>query len=104
MMEYRVSWKRDGMKPKRKVFQTLKGAKRLLELLGPEPWKAWGGKAEDYFCCNGWECVCGGETVKERSESDRKSMPALEWIRIENRIVESWCIIGPANGKGEARP
>jgi len=98
MIEYRVSWKRAGMRPKSKVYQTRKGAERQLVLLGPEPWKAWGGKAEDYFCCSGWECLCGGETVKERIESDHKTMPALEWVRMEHRNCEPWC---PANGKGE---
>lgn len=88
--EYRVKWKREGLKAKIKVFQTRAAAERRLTLLGPEPWKAMGREPESKWCCSGYQCACGGVTVREESENTRKTMPRLEYVQLEKRQVQMW--------------
>lgn len=91
--EYRVSWKREGLKVKRKRYATRKGAERFLRLFGPEPWTVYAGKytgPDDRVCCSGYECGCEGLTYREQAERDRREMPKLEWLRLEQRVVGSW--------------
>lgn len=85
--EYRVVWKRDGLTEKKKRYMNLVRAKRFVTLLGPEPWIALGLDPDQYFCCSGRECGCGGTTVREHSEIQRKDIPAIEWVRIEKRKI-----------------
>lgn len=90
--EYRVVWQREGSKRRTRRYSTLKFAERFVGMFGPEPWKAWGKKAGDHYCCKGYEneCGCGGLTVKEQSDLRRAEMPKLEWIRIESRQIGEW--------------
>ena len=90
--EYRVVWKRsfEGAKEKRKIFQSLHGAERLMTILGPEPWKAWGKDPDSLICCSGSMCTCGGRTYREDSESTRADMPEIEYLRIEKREIGEW--------------
>lgn len=87
--EYRIVWKREGLKEKRKVYKLLVRAKRHMLLLGPEPWKAFGRDPEELFCCRGGydQCGCGGLTVREKFMEDRKNLPPIEFIRLERREV-----------------
>lgn len=90
--EYRVTWKREGWPSKRKKFARKAMAERLLLLLGPEPWKAWGKNPDDLVCCTGFfggdSCGCGGLTFREQSAEMRLNFPALEWVRLDSRRVE----------------
>lgn len=89
--EYRVVWKRQGLKQKAKRYATLKGANRFMDLLGPEPWKAFGKEAEEQYCCGGYQCACGGMTWKQHLEFHKKSgQPEIESIRLEKRNVGEW--------------
>lgn len=86
--QYRVIWKRVGwILEKKKRFSKRFYADRLVTLVGPEPWKALGHEPEDYVCCSGFECSCGGRTVKQDSDEKRKDMPPIEYIRMEVREV-----------------
>lgn len=98
--EYRVTWKRRGLLPKRKRYATLAAARRFLRLFGPEPWTVFalgrGGVPKDgdaLACCRGTEeeqCNCGGRTLRQQAEHDRKQMPPLEWVRLQSRPVGAW--------------
>lgn len=105
--EYRVVWKRRGLKRKSKRYMSLKAAERRITLMGPEPWKALG-LDPDERCCSGLECVCGGRTNRERLLDDRKGsmyegddgMPPLEYAYIEQRPLAAWQQLG----KSESHP
>lgn len=73
--EFRVVWKREGCEPRRKRYMRRSSAERFMTLLGPEPWLAFDREADEYFCCSGYECGCGGITVKEDSDLRRKDYP-----------------------------
>ena len=93
--EYRVIWKREGLKTKRKRYANKPQAERFMVLMGPEPWLAqksrWSRKGpDDLKCCSGHMCGCGGMTVREYEEDYRKDLPKLEWIRLEEREVGKW--------------
>lgn len=95
MNEYRVIWKREGMRVKRKRYANRVMAERFLKILGPEPWTAfqsrWNRKGpDDLLCCDGHECGCGGVTVRQHHEEARKTIPPIEWVRIEQREVGKW--------------
>lgn len=68
--EYRVVRERAECKKSYRRYATLAGATKRLELLtSKEPWKLMGdGEADDFMCCSGFECGCGGMTVKESYE------------------------------------
>lgn len=95
-VEYRVVWKREGIKVKRRRYATRSAVDRFLVLFGPEPWKAYvrrGKGPDDYVCCPGtssYECGCDGVTYRERSERMGAEIPKLEWIRVEQRAIGAW--------------
>ena len=99
--EYLVTWKREGLKPKRKRYCSFAAARRLVLLLGPEPWLAYGKGPGDDGCSHGYHghesepcCPAFGETMAQRSERERREMPPLEWIRLSDRDVSQWRVIG----------
>lgn len=85
--QFKVTWKRAGNEPKSKTVFGVKWANHLVTVLGPEPWKAHGQHPDDRYCCSGYECACGGQTVREHWGSGRKDLPPLEWIKAEKRTV-----------------
>lgn len=86
--EYRVIWKREGLNPKRKKYLVRAAAERFMLILGPEPWRAFAdGDPDEYFCCSGRECGCGGTTIREDCERRREGLPAIEYVRLESRTV-----------------
>jgi hypothetical protein len=85
--QYRVVWKRVGLPEKKKRYEHLVRAQRFVMLLGPEPWKALGREPDEYHCCSGRECGCGGMTVREETMNHRENIPALEYVRIEQREI-----------------
>jgi hypothetical protein len=95
--EYRVVWKRRGLKRKSKRYMSLKAAERRITLMGPEPWKALG-LDPDERCCSGLECACGGRTHREilleqrngRMHEDDAGMPPIEYVFIEQRPLAKW--------------
>lgn len=91
--EYRVVSKRVGKVMQTRVYRTLAAAKRRLVLFGPEPWKAYGRHGrnpDERVCCSGYQCGCGGYTVKEQSDARRAEMPELEYIKLQVRDVSEW--------------
>ncbi|MHC9085368.1 hypothetical protein ACYX7E_10050 [Luteimonas sp. RIT-PG2_3] len=91
MIEYRVKWKREGLNAKRIKYTSLKFAERRAALLtSDKPWLVLGLDPADYQCCSGYECGCGGITVREHLESQRSQYPALEYVLIEQREVGKW--------------
>ena len=89
--EYRVVWKRENLRVKRKRYVSRKFAERFLALLTDlEPWKRLGENPDALACCSGYECGCGGVTVRQGHESRLAEMPPLEWAHIEQREVGSW--------------
>lgn len=90
--QYRVLWKRDGLRPKAKPVMSLATADRFIGLLtSPEPWRFMRDyhdrDPDSYRCCDGHECGCGGQTIREFCEEARKDLPPIEWVRIESRQV-----------------
>ena len=96
VVEYRVVWKREELSEKRKIYQTLKAAKRFMALFGPEPWKVWAPKADgdSLVCCPGiragYECACDGVTYRQQAEEQRSKLSPLEYLRLEFRDVGVW--------------
>lgn len=91
--EYRVIWKREGMRTKRFRSVSRAAAERRLALMtSPEPWKFYNPPKEgdQQICCSGHECGCFGATYREEAEAKYKEMPKLEWIRLEAREVGKW--------------
>lgn len=111
-LEYRVVWKRVGHRRKTKRFARLATAEKFLVMLGPEPWRAYAfhrdGRPkdpEDVVCCGGWECGCGGQTVREQSDEMRKNMGPLEGIPVlECREVGPWRAGASLRGLGGGTP
>lgn len=96
-MEYRVVWKRVGIRAKSKRFATLRAAERRALMLGPEPWLAQKRDPDSLNCCNGYECGCGGVTVRQYWEG--LEIPKLEYIRIDHRPFHAWTALEKQNGK-----
>lgn len=44
------------------------------------------------MCCSGYQCGCGGETYRQQSEARRTEQPALEFLRVEQRMVGAWTV------------
>jgi len=97
--QFRLRWKRVGCKEKRKLFWSERAAQRRIDLMGPEPWKALGKAPDDRMCCNGYMCVCGGQTWREHL-LDRGDMPPLEYTIIESREVTLGKWMPNADGEG----
>lgn len=89
--EYRLTIKRKDCPPKVRVYRSKRAVDVRLILLGPEPWKAHRKDPDALHCCNGRECGCRGETVREYEQGRRADLPALESVRVERREVE----VGP---------
>jgi len=89
-VQYRVVWKREGLRPKRRVFARRGTADKFLLLFGPEPWRYLGKEPDEYVCCSGYQCGCGGETHRKHDEAVRATLPKLEWVRVESRPVGAW--------------
>ena len=97
-IQYRVTWKREGNRPKAKRVKGLPNAERWVGILtSPEPWKFlkdFEDKGpDDYWCCAGTaydECGCGGITVREFCDSKREGLPPIEYVRIQLRRVHPW--------------
>ena len=90
--EFRVSWTRgpdaEGhTMRKSRTFGSMKTAQRRIDLLGPEPWKAFGREPGDFDCCSGRECACGGLTVQQVSDDRRKTLPPIGEIKVTRRTV-----------------
>jgi len=95
--EYRVVWKRAGLRRKVKRFATRRAAERLLiRLTDPEPWRTYlreGQDPDDYRCCSGHECGCGGITYRQEAEDMRANQPPLESVQLEARRIEPWTLV-----------
>jgi hypothetical protein len=108
-LEYRVVWKRKELSRKTRRFRSLKTAEKFrgvltagsteerLLLLGKDP--------DAYYCCDGHECGCGGETNRESEEHYADGMPLLEYCVIEERPVGPWeMVLRPAVGQEREVP
>jgi hypothetical protein len=88
--EFRIRWKRVGLRPKSKTLKSRRAADRFVLQLGPEPWKAWGKDPHALVCCSGYQCGCMGATVGEEALAQRATMPVIEWIEVSVRSVSVW--------------
>ncbi len=88
--QYRVIWKREGIRRKTRTYATRKAAERWMILLGPEPWKYVDLPPDEVSCCDGYQCDCQGASVREMFEADRKKIPPLEYLTLEKRPVGQW--------------
>ena len=90
-VEYRVVWKRVGQEPKRKRYVNKKRADGFAAILtDKEPWKRYKRDPDAFYCCSGYECGCGGKTVRQSFEEQFDGMPEIEYVRIESREVGPW--------------
>jgi len=91
-VEYRITWKRVGCRPKSKLFFGRATAEKFARLFGPEPWTHYAGdkSADDLVCCSGHECGCGGLTYRQQSDAQRARQPGLEYVRLRARRVDPW--------------
>jgi hypothetical protein len=98
-MEFRVVYKREGLRRKvRRFCNRPRSAERFIGLLiSSEPWRFMRGEPspDGYVCCNGRECGCHGETVREHCDRVRAELPPLEYARIETREVGEWAASVP---------
>lgn len=91
MKEYRVIWKREGLSQRSRRFVQKKFANRWLMLLTvPEPWDLFDLDGDDYVCCSGHECGCGGQTVRQSFNKRREGLPKLINYGIQEREVGKW--------------
>ena len=97
MVRYRLTWQRTGEhgpQIKSKSFGSMATVGNHIGLLmSAEPWRFFG-TAEDrqrdgdeLMCCNGRECGCGGETVREHAMAGRAHLPPVDWVKVERRTV-----------------
>lgn len=92
--QYRVvSLREDGTKTV-KTYAHLKAVKdRIGRLTSAEPWRFYGSDAErqrdgsDLECCDGRECGCGGQTVKEASDGQRSGLTPVVSVEVSTRRV-----------------
>lgn len=88
--EYRVIWQREGRVQQVKRYAKEKGARmRYAILTSDEPWTLIGQRANDWVCCGGRECACGGETFQRKTERIKAETP-LKFARIEARTIGEW--------------
>lgn len=86
--QYRIRVKRVGAAPKDRFRWSGRGLGNYLLLLGPEPWKAYTDRDPDEFlCCDGGNCGCGGLTIREDAMARRGSLPAVESVDVSCRTV-----------------
>ncbi len=103
-MEYRVVWKRQHEGRKNKIFATVRGASRRINIMtSDEPWKFYYPPVDPdaFVCCAGGfdqMCGCGGVTYRDESEHTRNRLSPLEFARIEEREVKEWAAIGTPEG------
>ncbi len=90
--EYRVVWKRVGLRKKARTSAKIETARRTLALLngGSGRYLALGLDPDELACCSGRECGCRGLTNREVSDAYVADMPPLEYARIEAREVGEW--------------
>ena len=91
-IEFRVIYRRVGLRQKARRFATRAGATRFLRLFGDEPWTAFPGERDPdaVYCCSGLECGCGGISVREYHQRWRNELPVLEFVRLEQRAIGPW--------------
>lgn len=113
---FRVIWKRAGYRPKSKQFGQLRHALKAFRLMGPEPWRYFSGSPDPelrWHCkeCEGVGTITikqnpaynyavtltvpcakcfGGSTIREYIERRRAELPAMEWVRLEERPMGPW--------------
>jgi hypothetical protein len=86
--QYRLSWLREGNKPKHKKYRSMKPVNRMLALLtSPEPWVVIGRDPDDRMCCSGYECACSGQTVRDEMLARREGLPPILWTKVAKRTV-----------------
>lgn len=74
--EYRVTWQREGLPKKYRFYQSRPAADRLMRVLRGEGIEELE-NPDDYACCSGYECACGGMTNREAWEQRFGTMPPL---------------------------
>ena len=98
--QFRLTWQRAANEEagfvlpmvKSKTFASMKAAQRHIRILtSDEPWREWAPDdgPSDLVCCPGHQCCCGGLTRAEDRDQKRAELPAIEWIRIEERTITS---------------
>jgi len=93
--EYRIKWKREGdARPKTRIYQRRAPAEHLSLILEGRQAEAFPDKTpDDFACCNGRECGCGGESNAEVWERRNAEFAPLEdGPRIEVRTVGEWSL------------
>jgi hypothetical protein len=89
--EFRVVWRREGQRRKAKIYQTRQGAERWALILQGRIQEPTGDDPDDYACCPGYECGCGGITNADVWGEETAKVPALmEGPTIESRLVGEW--------------
>lgn len=92
--EYRVTWQRDGLPKRRKLYQRRDAAERWIRRLGQEGYADV--DPDDFACCSGFDqgvqvCGCNGLTNAEAWEQTYAKMPRLVGPPVfESRVVGEW--------------
>jgi hypothetical protein len=81
--------------PVRRKRSNMAAIRKVVTLLGPEPWNAYiepGDDADSFRCCSGWECGCGGQTYRTeamayRAQKYPHGLPAIESVKVFKRTV-----------------
>lgn len=92
MREYRVTWKREGQRPKLRLYQTEAAARRHMLIVQGRIAEAFPEKRpDDRACCEGRECGCRGLTNAQAwAEQSARVPPLTEGPFIESREVGEW--------------
>lgn len=93
--EYRVVWRRVKLDRNRKIFQTRRAAERFALVLQGRMQEVTQLDPDDYACCPGYECDCGGVTNAESWAQRTAEFPPLaEGPTVEARAVGAWSALG----------
>ena len=94
VVQYRVRWQREGFPPKSKSYGNNRARAEAMALfLQGRVEEATGHARDDFKCCDGRECGCGGVTWGESWDARLAKIgevPPLLFARIETRKVERW--------------
>ncbi len=87
--EYRVTWQRKGLSKRRKLYQRRDAAEKWMRRLTAESFA--NENPDDYACCSGYYCGCGGISNAEAWEQQYGQMPRLViGPTLESRPVGDW--------------
>ena len=93
--EYRVRWQREDHPPKRRIYQTRKGAENFLATLDGDLAATLGKNPDAFVCCDSIPCVCEyrgsqGTNFEAWIKEHARYPPFVAEPTVECREVGEW--------------